>query len=202
MAVAEVEAEVRRLCDASDNRAAATVTIREYGPEVVGFLFVLTRDHSEAGDIFADVCVRIWKSLTTFRWQCSLRTWLYILARRSFSAHKRERLQWGQRRVPLSEVPEIDALVTRVGTSTLARIKGEPQTRAQRLREQLTPEEQTLLTLRVDRGLEWREIVRVLDETAEEPDDETIVREAAALRKRFERLKERLKRLAEEDRAS
>jgi RNA polymerase sigma-70 factor (ECF subfamily) len=180
-----------------------TVAIREYGPEVVGFLFVLTRDHAQAGDIFADVCVRVWKSLTSFRWQCSLRTWLYVLARRAFSTHQREHQQWRERRVPISQVPEIDELVTRIGTTTLARIRGEVDTRTQRLREQLTPEEQTLLTLRLDRGLEWREIARVLAGASDvdEPADDAIGREAAALRKRFERLKERLKRLAAEDRA-
>ena len=199
----DVETEVRRLCDAGDTRAAVTITIRDLGPEVVGFLVVLTRDHNDAGEIFADVCVRIWKSLATFRWQCTLRTWLYVLARRAFSAHRRERVQWRERHIRISEVPEIDELITRVSTTALARLRGEPQTRAQRLREQLSPDEQTLLTLRVDRGLEWREIARVLaDASDDEPTDDALGREAAALRKRFERLKERLRRLVAEDRAS
>jgi RNA polymerase sigma-70 factor, ECF subfamily len=194
VARADVEAEVRRLCESGDSRTAVTLTLREYGPEIVGFLVVLTKDNVDAGDVFADVCVRIWKSLPTFRWQCSLRTWLYVLARRAFSAYQRERIQWRERHVRLSEVPELDELIVRVTTTTLARLHGEPQTRAQRVRDQLTPDEQTLLTLRLDRGLEWREIVRVLED-AELSDDE-ITREAAALRKQFERLKERVKRLA------
>ncbi len=203
MAREDVEAQVRRLCDAGDTRAAVTVTIRDFGPEVVGFLVVLTRDPADAGDIFADICVRIWKSLASFRWQCTLRTWLYVLARRAFSAYQRERLQWRERHIRISDVPEIDELIMRVRTTTLARLRGEAQTRAQRLREQLSPDEQTLLTLRLDRGLEWREIARVLaDATDDEPSEEEISREAAALRKRFERLKERLRRLAANDRAS
>jgi RNA polymerase sigma-70 factor (ECF subfamily) len=199
----DVEAEVRSLCATGDTRAAVTVTIRELGPEVVGFLVVLARDQADAGDVFADVCVRIWKGLAGFRWQCTLRTWLYVLARRAFSAYHRERLQWRERHVRISEVPEIDELIVRVRTTTLARLRGEPQTRAQRLRAQLTPDEQTLLTLRVDRGLEWREIARVLaDGSDDEPTDDEISREAASLRKRFERLKERLRQLAAADQAS
>lgn len=197
-----VEAVVQSLCGAGDTRGAVTVAIREYGPELVGFLVVLARDPADAGDVFADVCVRIWKGLAGFRWQCSLRTWLYVLARRAFSAHHRERAQWRERHVRISEVPEIDELVVRVRTTTLARLRGEPQTRAQRLREQLTPDEQTLLTLRVDRGLEWREIARVLADASDEPTDDEIGREAASLRKRFERLKERLRQLAVADQAS
>ena len=199
----DVEAEIRRLCESGQTRAAVTLAIRDYGPEVVGFLVVLTRDPADAGDVFADVCVRIWKSLGSFRWQCSLRTWLYVIARRAYSAHQRERQQWRDRHIRISDVPEIDELIMRVRTTTLARLRGEPQTRAQRLREQLTPDEQSLLTLRLDRGLEWREIARVLaDGSDDEPTDDELGREAAALRKRFERLKERLKRLAAEDHAS
>jgi RNA polymerase sigma-70 factor (ECF subfamily) len=198
----DVEAEVRTLCDTGDIRGAATVAIRELGPEVAGFLVVLSRDSADAGDIFADVCVRIWKNLGGFRWQCTLRTWVYVLARRAFSAHQRKRTEWRDRHVRISEVPELEELIVRVRTTTLARMHGEPQTRAQRLREQLSPDEQTLLTLRVDRGLEWREIARVLADTADdEPTEDALGREAAALRKRFERLKERIKRLAVEDRA-
>lgn len=193
---------MRRLCDAGDLRAAVTTTIRDLGPEVAGFLVVLTRDHTDAGDIFADVCVRIWKSLGTFRWQCSLRTWVYVLARRAFAAHRRDRQAWRERHLRISEVPEIDELIVEVRTTTLARMHGEPQTRAQRLREHLSPDEQTLLTLRLDRELEWREIARVLAEGgADEPSEDELLREAASLRKQYERLKDRLKRLAADDAA-
>src|SRR5215212_9338977 len=81
-----VEVEVRALAVAGDTRGAVTVAIRDLGPEVLGFLVVLARDPADAGDVFADVCVRIWKGLSQFRWQCSLRTWVYVLARRAFSA--------------------------------------------------------------------------------------------------------------------
>ena len=202
MAREDVEARIRQLCEAGDIGGAVTITIRELGPEVVGFVLVLTRDESDAGDVFADVCVRIWKSLAGFRWQCSLRTWLYTVARRAFSTHRRERLQWKDRHVRISDIPELDELVVRVRTTTLARLRGEAQTKVQRLREKLTPDEQTLLTLRLDRDLEWREIARVLADSEDEPSEEDITRDAAALRKRFERLKENLRKLAAEDDAS
>jgi RNA polymerase sigma-70 factor (ECF subfamily) len=59
------------------------------------------------------------------------------------------------------------------------------------LRETLTPEEQTLLHLRIDQALSWDEIALVFGK-----DGSSV--EAATLRKRFERLKERLAALARE----
>jgi RNA polymerase sigma-70 factor (ECF subfamily) len=193
---ADVEGEVRRRCDAGDMRGAATAAIEGYGPELLGFLVVVVGDPSEAGDVFADTCVRMWKSLPGFRWESSLRTWVYVLARRACHAHRKERAKQRDRQVPLSQVPEIDAMIARVRTTTHARVaRQEGVTRAERLRAKLDLDEQMLLTLRVDRELEWRAVARIMsDETL---DDAAVTREAASLRKRFERIKEKLKRLAE-----
>ena len=60
-----------------------------------------------------------------------------------------------------------------------------------RLRDSLGPDERALLGLRVDRGLEWVDIARVLGAA-----DADVKGEAATLRKRFERLKLRLGELA------
>ena len=64
------------------------------------------------------------------------------------------------------------------------------------LREQLEPDDQMLLVLRVDRGMEFRDIAVALAEADAPLDAETLEREAARLRKRFERVKERLRELA------
>ena len=54
------------------------------------------------------------------------------------------------------------------------------------LSERLDPEDHMLLGLRIDRALEWNEIASILD------------KDAATLRKRFERLKTRLTAMAAE----
>jgi DNA-directed RNA polymerase specialized sigma24 family protein len=59
------------------------------------------------------------------------------------------------------------------------------------LRATLTPEEQSLLTLRVDRELSWREVAEVMAEEGRPADE-------PALRKRFGRLKEKLAGAARE----
>ncbi|HUQ01727.1 MAG TPA: sigma-70 family RNA polymerase sigma factor [Kofleriaceae bacterium] len=196
---AALELETRRCCEAGDTHGAATLVIQELGPELLGFLVVLIRDRSDAGEVFADVCVRIWKGLPAFRWESSLRTWCYVLTRRAAAQQRKSRDAWKTRHVPLSDAADLEPLIVRIRTTTLAGLREQRRTRAERLREQLSEDEQALLTLRVDRGLEWRDLAQVL---ADHPlDDGEITRAAAALRKRFERLKERLRTLAAEDEA-
>ena len=60
-----------------------------------------------------------------------------------------------------------------------------------RLRDTLGTEDRTLLILRVDRGLSWRDVSVAMGEQG-------MRLEEGALRKRFERLKGRLQRLAGE----
>jgi RNA polymerase sigma-70 factor (ECF subfamily) len=60
-----------------------------------------------------------------------------------------------------------------------------------KLRESLDHEEQTLLILRVDKGMPWEDVAEVMRADGEPATP-------AALRKRFERLKEKLGRLARE----
>ena len=63
--------------------------------------------------------------------------------------------------------------------------------RLEELRRELSTEEQNLLVLRLDQQLSWDEIAAIVSSAAEPAS-------AAVLRKRFERLKERLARLARE----
>ena len=193
--MADVDSKIRAACEAGDFHRAATHAIQDYGPELMGFLVVVMRDRNMAGDVFSDVCVRMWKSLPNFRWESSFRTWMYVVARRACHAHRRAQADARERRVPLSDVPELDALIVRMRTTTLAKLDKPGTTRAERLRARLTPDEQMLLTLRLDRELDWRAIARVLTDL-ESIDDDALTREAAGLRKRFERIKEKLKRFA------
>jgi RNA polymerase sigma-70 factor (ECF subfamily) len=61
------------------------------------------------------------------------------------------------------------------------------------LHEQFAPEEHEILLLRLDRGMAWKDIARILG------GDDVVDSRAAALRKlckRFERANQRLKKLA------
>ena len=56
-----------------------------------------------------------------------------------------------------------------------------------------------LLMLRVDQRLAWEEVARVMAETDEPLSALELKKRAAALRQQFQRLKTRLRTLAEED---
>jgi RNA polymerase sigma-70 factor (ECF subfamily) len=183
--------DVLRLRDGGDLVGAATLLIERLGPELLGFLRALTRDDAAAGDVFADLCVRMWRSLPAFRGESALRTWAYVLARRAFLDHRAASDAWQRRHVALATDSGLGGMIGRVGTSTTVRLREQRATRAERLRAQLDADDQALLTLRIDRGLAWDDVARVL-----EPDDSDVGRASAALRKRFERLKATLRRMA------
>jgi RNA polymerase sigma-70 factor, ECF subfamily len=188
---AAIEAEARRLCDAGDAGAAATVVIAGLGPELMGFLAVMTRDLDEANEVFAELCVRIWRGLPGFRWESSLRTWAYVVARHALHDHAEQRAAWRGRHAAMPEDSELHALITRVRLETTTRLRNERQGRAARLRARLSPDEQALLTLRVDRGLPWADVARVLGVEGDGA--------VATLRKRYQRLMEDLKKMAAEE---
>jgi len=188
---ARLEQEVRRLAEGGDQRAAATAALRGYGPEIFGFLMAVHRDESNAGDVFSMFSEDLWRSLAGFAWSCSLRTWAYTLARNaSYRFRKRARRSGGN--VPLS-ADGAGEIAAQVRTATLSYLRTEQKDRFTALRESLPAEEQMLLILRVDRGLAWEELARVMHDPEEgELDDEALKRESARLRKRFQLVKEKL----------
>lgn len=190
---AEGRAEVERLvqADCRDDRLAeaATRTLRAYGPEVLGFLVAVLRDERDAGEVYARACADLWSGLPRFRWESSMRTWLYTLARNAAHAHRRDPHR--RRRVALDDHPEVQDIPARDRTATAPYLQSESKLRVRRLRESLSPDDQMLLILRIDRDMSWNDIARVMG------DGDDLVRAAAALRKRFERVKERLRTLAD-----
>jgi RNA polymerase sigma-70 factor (ECF subfamily) len=196
MEVAErdrLEAELRAAYDAGDLHAVATAAIRGYGPELYGFLVGMARDTEAASEIFAGMCERLWKGLPGFRWESTLRVWAYAVARHEFFHWTRHRDK-ARRQVPLSDAPEIAALADQVRTRTAAHLRTEVKDELAKIRATLDPDDQLLLGLRLESNMAWNDIARVLAGEGAEPS----AREVAALRKRFERLKNQLRELARE----
>lgn len=192
----DLEREVRRLCDSGDHAAAATAALRGYGGEIYSLICALHRDEADADDVFAAFSENLFRGLPGFAWQCTLRTWAYTLARHASHRFGRE-LKKRRRGVPLGGSSTGAVLVQEVRTATRSFMRTEVKDRFARLRESLPPEDRMLLVLRVDRQLEWIELARVMSE-AEWPDEAALAREAARLRKRFQLLKAKLVKLAEE----
>jgi len=181
----DLEARVRRLLQKGDAAAAAGTVIRELGPSLLRYVRSALLDEEIAADAFADVAEDLWRGLPEFRWECSLRTWALRIAWHAILSVRSD--AWQRRRVPLSRGPA-SALAEDLRTRT-------PVVRERRsrvldgLRSRLTPEEQSLLALRIDQGLSWSEVAEVLS-----ADGEAV--QSDALAKRFQRLKERIAEMA------
>jgi RNA polymerase sigma-70 factor (ECF subfamily) len=194
MTNAQIEDEVRRLLSSGDVDAATTVALRGYGPEVLGFLAAVAKNEADARDAFSEFSEDLWKGIEKFAGNSSLRTWAYTIARRALWRVMNDPRRRPERNVPLSE---ISAVVAEVRESTMTHLRTEVKDGFAQLRAQLPADEQTLLILRVDRDLAWRDIAKVMHEGDGELDGTALEREAAALRKRFERVKTRLRELGE-----
>jgi RNA polymerase sigma-70 factor (ECF subfamily) len=178
---------VQELLAAGDVRGAATEAIRAYGPQVLQYLRALLRDETEARDAFSQWAENLWKALPSFRAESSLKTWALRLAHNAALNLRNEAWRKRGRRFATGEA---SAIAEDVRTRSVLRVERQRQA-LDKLRRSLTTEEQSLLVLRIDQGLPWNEIAEVL-----ELDGRPV--EPATLMKRFERLKERLARLARE----
>jgi RNA polymerase sigma-70 factor (ECF subfamily) len=184
-----VEERVAELLARGRGDEAATLAIEALGPEILGYLRALLRDDADASDAFSVFAEATWKGLPGFRGEASLRAWCYRIAYHAVLSQKRDPYRRRKDRLDTSFASQ---LAGRVFASTALERERQSDALA-RLRDALEPDEQTLLTLRVDRQLSWREVAEVLAGDGQaEPADE------AALRKRFERLKEKLGRAARE----
>jgi RNA polymerase sigma-70 factor (ECF subfamily) len=198
-----LETEVRALCDKGDHTAAATAILRGYGPELLGFLAAVHRDETAASDAFAELSEAVWRSLPRFAWESSVRTWAYAIARNVSRTSRRNAARRNRKVISPGE-SFFDQAADKVRTETLAYLRTEKKTRLQALRDALPEEDRMLLVLRVDRGLAWNELARILAEGQEQDDapaldDAAVAREAARLRKRFQLVKDRLRELARKE---
>jgi len=186
----ELEQTIQEACQQQDWQAAATLALRGYGPEVLGFLIGLENSEQRGRDVFSTFCEDLWRGLPGFGWDCSLRTWIYCVARHACFREKRNERR-RPRGIPLSQAPAVAeiALQVRSGTHTFQRT--EVKERVRRLREALPTADRMLLILRVDREMSWRDLARVV--LGEGPNAVELEREAVRLRKRFQLVKERLR---------
>jgi len=184
------ESDVRAAWDAEAFDRAATTALERYGPELLGYLHAMARPPLDPDDLFSELCERLWRKLPEFRWESSLRTWAYVIARNLLRSGFRA-ARGPRGRVDALGTSEVSKVADRIRSSTPPHIRTKAKDRLQEIRDGLDPDDQSLLILRVDRNMAWRDIADVL---ADPDDARSASQRAAALRKRFERLKERLRR--------
>jgi RNA polymerase sigma-70 factor, ECF subfamily len=187
MAEIPVETRVRELVAAGDLDTAATEAIRGLGPQVLRYLRSLLREESAATEAFSQFAENLWKGLPGFRGDASLRTWAFRLA---FHAALNLREEAWRRRGRRLATGEASKIADEVRTKTVVRVERQRQA-LDKLRESLSDEDRSLLVLRIDQALSWAEIADVLSAEGRRV-------EAATVTKRFERVKERLAKMAKE----
>jgi len=190
----DVEAELAALLREGAFDRAATRALEEYGAELYGFLVSFGGSEPDAAEVFAQMSEDLWKGLPSFTSRCSVRTWLYVLARHAAARFRRS--PWNHRERRTGDV-RLDDFVASARSRTQPWLRTDVKDRFRALRESLDPDDRALLILRVDRALPWQDIARVMlgDEVVAEEAQE---REVARLTKRFQLLKEDLRRRAKE----
>jgi RNA polymerase sigma-70 factor (ECF subfamily) len=196
----EIEARIQEEHARGEHSKAATLVISAYGGEILAFLISRLRSASDADEVFATFAEKLWLGIDGFEWRCTIKAWAYCLARNAANdyasaAHKRP-----GRNVALSQHPGLLAVVENVRSTTEAYRRTEIKDKVRALRERLSPDDQMLLILRVDRHMDFRDLAVALSAPQDAAlDGAQLDREAARLRKRFERVKDRLRELAREE---
>jgi RNA polymerase sigma-70 factor (ECF subfamily) len=176
----DVEAEIRSHLHVADLRRATTVALTGYGPEILRYLRATLGSADAADDAFSQFCEKLWKSVGQFRGMASFRTFAYKLAWCAAQDQKRDPFRRRARQLESAELSQlVDGIRARTTLSP-----SDMSARWSKLQASLDAEERSLLVLRVDKRLPWKEVASVM------------AVDAAALRKRFERLRDRLRELA------
>ncbi len=181
-----VDERVLELLARGEGKEAATVALKHHGPEVLGYLENVLGDPDDARDVFQRFAEDLWTWLPSYRGG-SLRSAAYRIAWHAAARFRREAWRRRRERMRTTMASRIAASIT----SPESRLASSPRDRLDRLRAALDPEERTLLILRLDREMSWNEVAEVLSSEGDTVD-------SAAVRKRFERVKDKLAKLAKE----
>jgi RNA polymerase sigma-70 factor (ECF subfamily) len=188
------EAAIDLALDAGDLDLALTCTVRAYGGEILGFMESRLKNPSDARESFGWFVENLWNGLARFERHCSMRTFAYAVARITANRYYTRELAPRRRNIPLSQVTRLSLL--KMAEATLEPEPAQDE-RIARLRAQLTEQEQTLLTLRVDRELPWKEVARILVFDGARVEESELERETGRLRQQFHALKIKLRAMAE-----
>jgi RNA polymerase sigma-70 factor (ECF subfamily) len=191
--LSQTEAQIVAALEAQELDRAAVATLRAYGSEILGFLMAELRDDQYAEEVFSTFAEDLWRALPGLVLKTSMRAYAYSLARNAKHRFLDRDLRKQRRAVPLSQAAELSNIVEAVRTATRTHQHTSAQQRLSDLRDRLSADERALLTLRLDRKLEWREIAEILDGSGD------LTRSAARQRKRFQLTKDKLTRWAREE---
>ena len=163
--VASAEAALIARCTASDEAACAEL-VETHQPMVYGLALNLLGDRDEALDLSQEVFLRVFRTLSGFRGQSSLRTWIY----RIVVNQARNRQRWWKRR-HLRDQVSLDEHLEKYGDLAAHQdilpdrllASKETASRIWKALGRLPFDQRTALILREIHGLRYEEIAFSLD---------------------------------------
>jgi RNA polymerase sigma-70 factor, ECF subfamily len=147
--------------------------VQSYDQGVLRLAYNLLRSQEDASDVYQEAFLRVYKNLSSFRFDCSFHTWLYRIVTNLCLDHLRKR------KVRREESPTIetsDGAVDRMEVVAEERAEGDPQRNllsvqlSHRIRTalaDLTPRERLVFEMRHYQGMRLRAIGEVLGTTEE-----------------------------------
>lgn len=187
----QLEAAIKHACQAGDANTAVTVALQGYDTEIRSFLVARMDVKADADEVMSMFHRDVWRGIEKFAWRSMFRTWAYKLARNAMYRFEAQRGSKGPQ-VPISDNPYIENPSPRANTPPWQKTTVKDVFR--QVRSELTPEEQDILILRVDRAMSWNDVARaVQDSEADELEGEALQRETNRLKKQFERIQDNLR---------
>lgn len=184
----EIEAMMRGWLQDEQYEQLAAAALDAYGDELYGYLVSRLKAAADADEVFSQAIEDFWRGLPQFQGRASIKTWLYKLAHNA--ACRFQRCAWN-RHVRATE-SELSELIEKARSGTAPWRRTAVKDKLRELRDALEPDDRSLLILRIDRNLDWKEIALIMLED-EGPSAEALAREAARLRKRFQQVKDDLR---------
>lgn len=166
------ESALIRAAQDGDQRAFEQL-IRQYDQAVLRLAMNLLRSPEEAKDIYQESFLRVYRNLSTFRFDCSFHTWLYrIVTNLCLDALRKRRV----RKEEGSIVETGNGQLDRMDSVEELRAHGNPQrlllsnqlqVRIREVLDGLTPRERMVFELRHYQGMRLRAIGEMLGTTEE-----------------------------------
>ena len=189
---AAIDARIIEHLEAQAYEEAAEIAITEYGPGIFGMYMGVFHDEAAAQDAFQQFSVQLWQSLPSFQNRSAFFTWAFTIARRTISRSLNRPELRVEQRLPTLQERNLQARWAR--TSTAEWRNTATRNRFEAMCAELDPEERTLVMLRIDQEMSWKEIAVVIADDDEPLDGAAVTRSASALRKRFERIKNKMRK--------
>ncbi|HID57274.1 TPA: sigma-70 family RNA polymerase sigma factor [Candidatus Poribacteria bacterium] len=141
---------------------ALGVLFERYKRMVYSVAYRITRSHHDAGDVTQETFIKVFKSISRFRGESNVETWIYRIAVNSALNHLRKMER--RREEPLDEVPEGEIPPTNRPSDDPERCleRNELRRAISQAMRRLSPEHRAVVVLHDVEGLTHTEISKIL----------------------------------------